>query len=57
MATFQVNVFLFICFYDNANIICSSGCVGADNAKGDGTDQGSCAANELCTAAGECLGT
>ena len=45
-----------IFFYNNADILFLSGCVGDDNAKGDSTDRGTCAANELCNDAGECLG-
>ena len=48
---------IFVSFYNNFDILFLSGCVGDDGAQGDGTDQGSCAANLLCTAAGECKGT
>ena len=48
---------IFVGFYNNLDILFLSGCVGDDGAQGDGTDQGSCAVNQLCTAVGECLGT
>ena len=46
-----------ICFYNNSDIFFLSECVGNDKAKGTGMDQGTCDADEFCTAAGECLGT
>ena len=48
---------IFVGFYNNLDILFLSGCVGDDGAQGDGTDQGSCDANQLCTAEGRCLGT
>ena len=48
---------IFVGFYIHFDIIILSGCVGDDKAKGDGTDQGSCTSGQLCTEAGECLGT
>ena len=61
MATFQVifiisYVFYFRNFYNNFDILFLSDCVGDDGEEGTGTDQGSCAENQLCTAAGVCLG-
>ena len=55
--SFTIKNSIFIDFFNTSVVLSLSGCVGDDNAKGDGTDKGSCSADgELCTALGECLG-